>query len=68
MKNQDHHLDQSISDFEFLQSALEMREQLDEATSTDQLKTLKVDVQQWIDSLVREFKIDYAENPYKQSI
>ena len=67
LKKQDHHLDQSISDFEFLQSALEMREQLDEATSTDQLKTLKVDVQQWIDSLVREFKIDYAEEDWAEA-
>ncbi|SPL71239.1 Fe-S protein assembly co-chaperone HscB [Acinetobacter stercoris] len=59
LKKQDHHLDQSINDFEFLQSALEIREQLDEATSPEQLHSLKQEVQQWIDGLVREFKIDY---------
>ncbi|MCU4367841.1 Fe-S protein assembly co-chaperone HscB [Acinetobacter courvalinii] len=67
LKKQDHHLDQSINDFEFLQSALEMREQLDEATSTEQLRTLKVEIQQWIDSLVREFKIDYVDEDWAEA-
>ena len=53
LKKQDHHLDQSISDFEFLQSALEIREQLDDAASTDDLVSLKKEVSQWIDGLVR---------------
>lgn len=44
----------------FLQSALELREQLDEATSSEHLRTLRLEVQQWIDGLVREFKIDYG--------
>lgn len=67
LKKQDHHLDQSINDFEFLQSALEMREQLDEATSTAQLETLKVEIQQWIDGLIREFKIDYSEEDWAEA-
>ncbi len=67
LKKQDHHLDQSINDFEFLQSALEMREQLDEATSSAQLHTLKVEVQQWIDGLVREFKIDFADEDWAEA-
>jgi molecular chaperone HscB len=44
-----------------------MREQLDEATSTEQLSTLKVEVQQWIDGLVREFKIDFAEEDWAEA-
>ena len=48
LKKQDHHLDQSINDFEFLQSALEIREQLDDAQSSDELRSLKQEVQQWI--------------------
>ena len=64
LKKQDHHLDQSISDFEFLQSALELREQLDEATSPEHLSTLKQEVFQWIESLVREFKIDYSDEDW----
>ncbi|ENV02890.1 MULTISPECIES: Fe-S protein assembly co-chaperone HscB [Acinetobacter] len=67
LKKQDHHLDQSISDFEFLQSALELREQLDEATSPEHLSTLKQEVFQWIESLVREFKIDYLDEDWGEA-
>lgn len=67
LKKQDHHLDQSISDFEFLQSALEIREQLDEARDTDQLNSLKREVNQWIEGLVREFKIDYDEQDWAEA-
>lgn len=67
LKKQDHHLDQSINDFEFLQSALEIREQLDEASSTDQLNSLKNEVNQWIDGLVREFKIDYLAEDWAEA-
>ena len=67
LKKQDHHLDQSINDFEFLQSALEIREQLDEATSTEQLNSLKQEVQQWIDGLVREFKLDYQDEDWTEA-
>ena len=64
---QDYHLDQSISDFEFLQDALEIREQLDEASSAEDLSSLKVEVQQWIDGLVREFKIDYEDEDWGEA-
>ncbi len=67
LKKQDHHLDQSISDFEFLQSALELREQLDEATSQEHLSTLKQEVFQWIEGLVREFKIDYSDEDWGEA-
>lgn len=67
LKKQDHHLDQSINDFEFLQSALEIREQLDEASTSEQLNSLKVEVQQWIDGLVREFKMDYDAEDWAES-
>ena len=67
LKKQDYHLDQSISDFEFLQDALEIREQLDEAQSADDLSSLKTEVQQWIDGLVREFKIDYDEQDWAEA-
>lgn len=67
LKKQDHHLDQSISDFEFLQSALEIREQLDEATDIEQLQSLKNEVNQWIEGLVREFKIDYVNEDWAEA-
>lgn len=67
LKKQNHLLDQSINDFEFLQSALEIREQLDEAHSANDLISLKQEVQQWMDSLVREFKIDYTEEDWAEA-
>ena len=67
LKKQDYHLDQSISDFEFLQDALEIREQLDEAHSSDDLVSLKTEVQQWIEGLVREFKIDYDDEDWAEA-
>ena len=67
LKKQDHHLDQSINDFEFLQSALEIREQLEETQSSDELNSLKREVQQWIDGLVREFKIDYNDEDWAEA-
>lgn len=67
LKKQDHHLDQSIHDFEFLQSALEIREQLDEADSQEQLITLRNEVKQWVDGLIREFKIDYSDEDWSEA-
>lgn len=67
LKKQDYHLDQSISDFEFLQDALEIREQLDDAQAASDLSSLKVEVQQWIDGLVREFKIDYSDEDWAEA-
>ena len=67
LKKQDFHLDQSISDFEFLQDALEIREQLEDARSSEELNSLKLEVQQWIDGLSREFKIDYAEDDWAEA-
>lgn len=67
LKKQDYHLDQSISDFEFLQSALEIREQLNDAASADDLISLKTEVEQWISGLVREFKIDYADEDWAEA-
>lgn len=67
LKKQDYHLDQSISDFEFLQHALEIREQLDEARKSEEINSLKVEVQQWIDGLSREFKIDYENEDWAEA-
>ena len=67
LKKQDYHLDQSISDFEFLQDALEIREQLEDAQNESQLQSLKVEVQQWIDGLVREFQIDYQDEDWGEA-
>ena len=46
---------------------MEIREQLDDASCADDLQSLKVEVQQWVDGLVREFKIDYAEEDWAEA-
>ncbi len=58
LQKQDGGLEQSIHDFEFLQSALELRELLDDATSSEQLQGLRTEVEQWINALIKEFQID----------
>lgn len=67
LHKQDYHLDQSIHDFEFLDSALEIREQLDDAQSSEELKSLRTEVLQWIQGLMNEFKIDFAEQEWNDA-
>lgn len=67
LQKQDHLLDQSINDFDFLQSALEIREQLEESVDSEQLNSLRTEIQQWIDGLVRAFKIDYADEDWAEA-
>ena len=67
LQKQDGGLEQSIHDFEFLQSALELREQLDDATSSEQLQGLRTEVEQWINALIKEFQIDYAEQDWSEA-
>lgn len=67
LKKQDHQLEQSIHDFEFLDSALEIREQLDEAHDSEQLKSLRQEVLQWLDGLSKQFKIDYADEEWDEA-
>lgn len=67
LQKQDHHLEQSIGDLDFLQHAIELREQLHEAESPDQLESLRTEITQWLQSLSREFKIDYAEQDWAEA-
>ncbi|KAF7276689.1 hypothetical protein GWI33_009921 [Rhynchophorus ferrugineus] len=67
LAGQDSGLEQSIHDFEFLQSALELREQLDEADNSEQFTALRTEVTQWIDGLIREFHIDYTEQDWSEA-
>lgn len=67
LKKENYGLENSIGDLEFLQHALELREQLDEATTATHLATLRVELKQWIESLSREFKIDYAEEDWAEA-
>lgn len=64
LKQQDGGLENSISDLDFLQHALELREQLEEANSSEQLASLRTEVTQWLEALSREFKLDYSEQDW----
>lgn len=67
LKKQDDGLDQSIHDFEFLTSALEIREQLDEANTVEQLKSLRLEISQWMDSLANEFTLEYQAEDWPEA-
>jgi len=60
-------LEQSIGDIDFLQNALEVREQLDEVDSPEALEGLRTEINQWIQALSNEFRIDYAEEDWAEA-
>lgn len=64
LNKQDNGLENSIGDMEFLQHALELREQLEEAQTTEQLASLRDEIKQWLDSLSREFVLDLQEKDW----
>ena len=47
-----------------MQHALELREQLEEASTPEQLDSLRIEVTQWLEALSREFKIDLEEQDW----
>lgn len=67
LHQQDGGLSQSIGDLDFLQSALELREQLDDADSSIELAGLRLEVGQWIEALSREFEIDLDEQDWVEA-
>lgn len=60
-------LSTSIADHDFLMSQLELREQLDEAETPQQLEALRLEVQEWLESLAREFALDYADEDWLEA-
>lgn len=64
LNKQDGGLENSIGDLDFLQHALELREQLEEAASSEQLDSLRLEVNQWLEALSREFRIDLEQQDW----
>ena len=64
LNGQAHGLEQSIHDMDFLQNALELREQLDDVSYAVELVSLRLELQQWLDALCAEFKIDWLEQEW----
>lgn len=57
----------SIADTDFLYSQLELREQMEEAASAEELASLRMEVEEWIASLTREFVIDFEEQDWSEA-
>ncbi|MBK6758539.1 MAG: Fe-S protein assembly co-chaperone HscB [Agitococcus sp.] len=60
-------LNTSIADTDFLMSQLELREQMDEANSVEQLVGLRLEVEEWLQSLAREFVLDYNDEDWSEA-
>ncbi|MFZ3193329.1 MAG: Fe-S protein assembly co-chaperone HscB [Moraxellaceae bacterium] len=67
LHGQAHGLEQSIHDMDFLQNAIELREQLDEVRSAIELVSLRLELQQWLEALCREFQIDWMEQDWAEA-
>lgn len=67
LKGQAIQLEQSIGDIDFLQNALEVREQLDDADTAEILEGLRTEIIQWLDALSNEFKIDYNDEDWPEA-
>lgn len=57
----------TVSDTDFLMAQMEMREQLEEAGTQEQLAGLREEAQEWLDNLGREFAIDYREADWSEA-
>lgn len=67
LHQQDKNLDQSIHDFEFLQSALEFREALHQSTSVEQLDQLKNQIQSQIQILTDAFNMYFTQQQWSNA-
>lgn len=67
LQGQAHGLEQSIHDMDFLQNAIELREQLDEVSSPVELVSLRLELQQWLDALSAEFRIDWDDQDWPEA-
>lgn len=57
----------TVADTDFLMGQMELREELEEAETFEQLDALKKEVGEWLASLSREFVIDYAEKDFSEA-
>lgn len=57
----------TVSDTDFLMAQMELREQLDDAEQPGQLAGLREEAEEWLESLGREFAIDYREADWTEA-
>jgi molecular chaperone HscB len=58
---------ETVSDTDFLMAQMELREQLDEADSLPLLLGLREEAEEWLESLGREFALDYADSDWAEA-
>lgn len=57
----------TVADTEFLMGQMELREELEEAESLEQLEGLRREVREWLDALAREFVIDHDAGDWSEA-
>ena len=57
----------TVSDVDFLNAQMELREELEEVVEIDQLGSLRAEVQDWLNNLIREFGIDYSAQDWPEA-
>lgn len=67
LRKQDAGLQHSISDLEFLHTALELREQLDESATPIELQGLQLELRQWLEALGRQFILDFEDEDWVEA-
>lgn len=57
----------TVSDTDFLMAQMELREQLDEAETLEQMASLRAEAEDWLQNLGREFAIDHGEGDWSEA-
>ncbi len=57
----------TVADTDFLMAQMDLREQLDEAGSLQEMDALEDEAQDWLDSLLREFPLDYQSQDWLEA-
>ncbi|MES3039946.1 MAG: Fe-S protein assembly co-chaperone HscB [Pseudomonadota bacterium] len=57
----------SVMDTDFLMAQMELRESLEEAVALHELDAIEAEAQDWLDSLLREFPLDYAAEDWPEA-
>lgn len=57
----------TVSDTDFLMAQMELREQLDEAETLEQMAELRTEAEDWLQNLGREFGIDYRDGDWAEA-
>lgn len=57
----------TVSDTDFLMAQMELREQLEEADTLEQMAELRAEAEDWLQNLGREFAIDYRDGDWAEA-